>query len=90
MVLLLENNIRGGNSSVMRDSYVKSEEIKKIIYMNATNLYGNSLIQPLPYDEIEIWHGHPDLYMKKLEKILKTPDDSNIGYFVEVDFKVSC
>ena len=45
------------------------------------------LIQPLPYDEIEMWHGHPDFYMNKLEEILNTPDDSGIGYFVEVDLR---
>ena len=45
------------------------------------------MIQPLPYDEIEMWHGHPDLYMNKLEQILDTPEDSDIGYFVEVDLK---
>ena len=43
------------------------------------------MIQPLPYDEIEMWHGHPDLYMKKIEEILNAPDNSDIGYFVEVD-----
>ena len=41
--------------------------------------------QHFPYDEIDMWHGHPDLYMKKLEEILITPDDSDIGYFIEVD-----
>ena len=43
--------------------------------------------QPLPYDEIEMWHGHPDLYMNWLEEILNTPDDNEIGYFLEVDLK---
>ena len=43
--------------------------------------------QMLPCDEIEKWHGHPDLYMNKLEEILKTPDDNDIGYFIEVDLK---
>ena len=85
LILTLENNIRGGISAVMGDRYVQSDENKKILYRDATNLYGYSMSQPLPYDEIEMWHGHPDLYMKKLEKILNTPDDSDIGYFVEVD-----
>ena len=40
--------------------------------------------QQLPYDEIEMWHGHTDLFMKKLEEILNTPDNSDIGYFVQV------
>ena len=67
LILLIENNIRGGISSVMGDRYVESDENKKILYMDATNLYGHSMSQMLPYDEIEMWHGHPDLYMNKLQ-----------------------
>ena len=85
LISTLENNIREGIGSVMGDCYVKSDEDKKIIHMDTTNLYGHFMIQPLPYNEIEMWHGHPDLYMKKLEEILNTPDDSDIDYFVEVD-----
>ena len=69
----------------MGDCYVKSDENKKIIYMDATNIYGHTMIQTLPYDEIEMWHGHPDLYMYKLQEILHSPDDSDTGYFIEVD-----
>ena len=87
LILLIENNIGGGISSVMSDRYVKSDEIKKIFYMDATNLYGHSMSQFLPYDEIEMWHGHPDKYWKWLDEILNTPDDSEIGYFLEVDLK---
>ena len=63
----------------MGDRYVKSDEIKKIKYMDATNLYGHSMSQPLPYDEIEF---EKDIC---LNKIINTPDDSDIGYFLEVD-----
>ena len=87
LILTVENNIRGGISSVIGDRCVKSDENKKIIYMDATNLYGHSMSQVLPYDEIEMWHGHPDLYMNKLDEILKTPDDSDIVYFLEVDIR---
>ena len=87
LILLIENNIRGGISSVMGDRYVKSDENKKILYMDATNFYGHSMSQMLPYDEIETWHGHPDLYMNKLEEILNTPDESDTGYFLEIDLK---
>ena len=87
LILLKENHIRGGISSVMGDRYVKSDENKKILYMDATNLYGQSMSQMLPYEEIEMWHCHPDLYMNKLEEILNTPDDSDVGYFVEIDLK---
>ena len=34
-----------------------------------------------------MWHGQPDLYMDKLKDFLNTPDDSDIGYFIEVDLK---
>ena len=37
--------------------------------------------EPLPYDEIKF---DKDV---KLEDILNTPDDNDIGYFVEVDLK---
>ena len=43
--------------------------------------------QMLPYDEIEMWHGHLDKYSNWLEEILNTPDDSEIGYFLGVDLK---
>ena len=86
LFLLIENNIRGGISSVMGDRYVKSDE-KKILYVDANNLYGHSISQMLPYDEIEMWHGHPDLLMNWLGEILNTPDDNEIGYFLKVDLK---
>ena len=87
LILLLENNIRGGISSVMGDRYVKSDEHKKVLYMDATNLYGHSMSQMLPYAEIEMWYGDPDKYWKWLDEILNTQDDADIGYFVEVNLK---
>ena len=79
MILLLENNIRGGISSVMGDRYVQSDENKKILYVDANNLYGHSMFQTLPFDELSSDNN------VKLEDILNTADDSNIGYFIEVD-----
>ena len=87
MVLTLENIIRGGSSGILADCFVKSDENKKINSLDATNLYGHSMSQMLPHDEIQMWHGHPDLYMNKLEENLNTPDDSDIDYFIEVDLK---
>ena len=45
LILIIENKIRGGISSVMGDRFVKSDENKKIIYTVATNLYGHSMSQ---------------------------------------------
>ena len=80
MILLLENNFRGGVGSVMGDGYVKSSDTKKIMYQDCTNLYGHCMSQPLPYDEIEMWHGDLNLHMNWLEEKLNTPDDSDIGF----------
>ena len=79
MILLLENNIRGGISSVMGDRYVQSDENKKVLYVDANNLCGWAMSEYLPSDEIKFDRN------VKLENILNTPDDSDIGYFFEVD-----
>ena len=50
MILLLGIDFGGGISSVMDDRYVKLDESKKILYIDANNLYGHSMSQPLPYD----------------------------------------
>ena len=79
LILVIENKIRGGISSVMGDRNVKS--VEKNIYMDATNLYGPSMSQMLPYDEINF---EKDIC---LEEISNNPDDNDIGYFIEVVLK---
>ena len=34
-----------------------------------------------------MWKGHPDCYMSKLDGVIRTPGDSQVGCFVEVDLK---
>ena len=63
----------------MGDRYTKTDENKTILYVDANKLYGHSMSQPLPFDEIKFDEN------VKLEDILNTPDDSDIGYFVEAD-----
>ena len=79
IILLLENNISGGTFSVMGDREIKSDDKKKILHVDATNLYGHSMSQSLPYDEIKFDRN------VKLEDILNTPDSNDNIYFVEVD-----
>ena len=69
----------------MEDCCVKSDENEKILIIDANNLYGHSMSQHSPQDEIEKWYGHPDLHVNKLEEKLNTSHDSGIEYFVEVD-----
>ena len=82
MILFLENGIRGGISSIMGDRYVKSDKDKNILYGDANNLYGFSMSQFLPYDNIKF-----ETENVCLEKILNTPNDIDIGYFLEVDLE---
>ena len=89
LILLLKDNVRGSISSVMGDRFVKLNENKKIFFMVATILYGHSMSEMLPYDEIEMWHGHPDLFMKWLEEISNTSDDNEIGYSSRSWFEIS-
>ena len=51
----------------------------KTLYADTNMSYGPSMSQPLPYDEIKIDKN------VKLEEISNTPDDSDIGFFIEVD-----
>ena len=81
LILKLETKIRGGLSSVLGDKYVKSSENKKLLYIDANNLYGWARSQMLPYDENELWPGHSNLYMMKLQVILNTEDDSDFSFF---------
>ncbi len=81
MLLCIENNIRGGISSVMGDRYVKSNEQTKILYLDANNLYGWAMSQNMPYKDFEF------VVDVSIDKILSTSDDSHVGYFVECDLK---
>ena len=78
-ILTIKNNIRGGISSVMGVRYVKSDDNKKILYIGAKNLYGWAMSDNLPYDENKFDRN------VKLEEILNVFDDSDFGYFGEVD-----
>ena len=62
----------------MGNCYVESDENRKILEKDATNFYGHSMSEMLPYDEIEMWHGHPDLHTNKYNEILNTLDDVEI------------
>ena len=66
----------------MGDRYVNSDENTNILYVDANNLYGFGMSQPLPYDEIKF-----ETENICLEGILNTPDDNDISCFLEVDFE---
>ena len=85
LISLLENIVRGGMSSVMVDLYIKSDENKKVIYIDANNIYCQSISQMLLFDKIKFERN------VCLEDILNTPGDSDmiVTCFLEVDLKYS-
>ena len=92
LLLLLENNIRGGISSVMGDRHVQSDENKQILYIDANNLYGWAMSQYLPTGEFEILPLNPCNYtdnynLEQLEDLLQIHDDNEYGFFIECDLE---
>ena len=57
-----------------------------IVYWGANNLYGSAMSEYLPYKDLRF-----DRFVE-LSDILKTADDNDIGYIVEVDlhFRSKC
>ena len=64
--------MRGGVTSVIGSRYIELDESKKISYVDVNNLFGHTMSQVLPYDEIEMWPSHPDLCLKKTDESLNT------------------
>ena len=79
IMLLFENNVRGGMRSVMGKRCVKSDDNKKILHIDANNLYGLSMLQSLAYDESKFDEN------VILKIILKAEVDSDVGYILEVE-----
>ena len=95
LLLLLENIIRGGISSVMGPRYVVSDINKQILYIDANILYGWAMSQYLPTGEFEKLHSSAALrYFSEeyeleqiVEDFLQVPDNNENGYFIECDLE---
>ena len=91
LLLLLENNIRGGISSVMGPRYIESDHNTKLLYLDANNLYGWAMSQYFPTGDFKKMRNFPkfgcdndDLLIDEIkEDILNTSDDNEYGYFIE-------
>lgn len=90
MLMFVERGIRGGISQCSKryvhannkymDDYNENEQSSYLMYLDANNLYGHSMMQHLPHNNFqwsELSFDH--------EKILNLPDDGEIGYVFEVD-----
>ncbi|XP_050440025.1 uncharacterized protein LOC126845412 [Adelges cooleyi] len=88
MLLMFQLAIRGGLTLVVQrharanhpevDGYDPSKAQTFLQYIDATNLYGFAMMQPMPCGEFEC----TDV---PLDVILSTEDDSDYGYLLEVD-----
>ncbi|MFN9115765.1 MAG: hypothetical protein ACK5XN_37405, partial [Bacteroidota bacterium] len=91
MLDLIEKNMRGGISMISNryakanNEYMKNfdptEPKTWIMYLDANNLYGGAMSEPLPGGDFKF----ADV---PLDVILNTPKDSRIGYIVQCDLKV--
>ena len=61
-------------------SHSRSNNNKKILYIDANNLYGWAMCQKLPYKDFT-WSDD------NLEIILNTPIDGDYGYYYECDLE---
>ena len=88
LLLLLENIIRGGISSVMGDRHVQSDENKQIQYIDANKLYEWAMSQYLPTGEFKKLQL-PENYSQDqlVGDLLQIPDDNEYGYFIDCDLE---
>ncbi|XP_033223722.1 uncharacterized protein LOC117177247 [Belonocnema kinseyi] len=88
MLLIVENSKKGGVSqcanryAIAINKYTivfnESREVINIVYFDANDLYGWAMGHPLPYGSFE--------WVTNLENFdFNVPDDSPIGYILEVD-----
>ena len=82
ILLTFEEAIRGGISGIMGTRYAKADDNHKLLYVDANNLYGWAMMECMPYEDFQIYE--PDHEITK-EIILSITDESQIGYFLEVD-----
>jgi hypothetical protein len=87
---IFERSKRGGLTFVGSKRYVEANnqymvgydpktKSTYLMYLDANNLYGWSMVQHLPYKDIKL-----DTEIT-IEQILETADDADIGFVVEVD-----
>ena len=91
LLLPLENNIRGGISSVMGDRYLEADENAKFLYIDSNNLYGWTMSQYLPpgdFKKIKCFENDDSVLIdESKEDIIDTPYDNEYGYFIECDLE---
>ena len=93
MYLFIEEGLRGGISMISNRyskannpyiaGYDKDQKTNYIMYLDANNLYGHAMSQPLPEGGF-VWLNEGEIIDLDLTNIA---DDSEEGYFLEVDLE---
>ena len=96
MYLFMENSIRGGTSYIAKryaqannpymTDYDPAKEDVTLLYVDANNLYGLAMVQPLPIDGFTWLNAEEVEQLSEENEILALPDDGPTGYH----FEVSC
>ena len=91
MYLFIEEGLRGGISMISNryskannpyvSDYDPTKETTYLMYLDANNLYGWAMSQPLPTGEFA-WLTENEIQRLNIEDI---PDDNDDGYILEVD-----
>ena len=88
LLLLLENNIRGGISSIFGDRFVESNENKQILFIDGNNLYGWAMSQYLPTGTFEKLYFSEEYELEQtVEDLRFIPDNNPDGFFMECDLE---
>lgn len=89
--LFIEKGIRGGTSMITHryakannqyvEGYNPAEPSSHIMYLEANNLYGWAMSQPLPVGDFKWMENVEDF------KVEEVPDDHSTGYILQVDLE---
>ena len=89
----IEKGMRGGISMISRrygkanNAHLKDHDPEKpifyIVYLDANNLYGHAMIQPLPVSGFK-WVTEQEIVNLN---VMEVADDAETGYFLEVDLE---
>ena len=82
--LMIEQGIRGGVSISMK-RYAESDENHTLMYLDANNLYGWAMSQPMPYGDFKQF-TNTQVQNTNIEHLLNR-DNTDVGYILKVDLE---
>ena len=97
MIQFIESGIRGGvsmishrhsiaNNKYMMKNYDPNKELKSIIYLDANNLYGWAMCEPLPVGNFKMYDDETTKD-KIFERLQNWKSSNKKGYIIELDLE---